>query len=212
MSVRKWIVVCGLISFVFGAAVQAASNQKANEQADQMKAFMEVMQQFGAELQYFDPKAGEVYLQLFKDIIRTRNAAEATTWKFKVEKGLSPEEVEETMKSVANELNMASVGELPLYMDIEAKTGKPYRFAKIYMFCDSLKASMMMDYSDAFSAFLPCRITLIEDKKGDYWLYAMNMDLMLYGGSPLPPELKAEVVIVKEQILEIMERGAAGDF
>ena len=145
-------------------------------------------------------------------VIDTGSGADATVWKRQVQEGLSPEEVEETMKFVANEHNIANVGELPLYKDVEAKTGVPYRFVKIYMFCNSLTAQQMLDYNDAFSAYLPCRITMVEDKEGRLWLYTLNMDLMIYGGKPLPTELKEEAIKVKEIILDIMERGAAGDF
>jgi uncharacterized protein (DUF302 family) len=71
---------------------------------------------------------------------------------------------------------------------------------------------MMLDYNDAFSAYLPCRITLVEDKTGKLWLYSLNMDLMIHGGEPLPEELKQEALRVKEIILTIMKRAAAGDF
>jgi uncharacterized protein (DUF302 family) len=116
------------------------------------------------------------------------------------------------MKFVANELNMSNVGELPLYKDVEAKTGGSYRFVKIYMFCNSLIAKEMLDYNDAFSAYLPCRITMVEDTEGKLWLYTLNMDLMIYGGEPLPPALKEQAIQVKEYILQIMHRGAEGEF
>ncbi len=160
----------------------------------------------------FDPSAGKVYMELAESIIDSGSGADATVWKRQVAEGLSPEEVEETMKFVANEHNIANVGELPLYKDVEAKTGQPYRFVKIYMFCNSLTAQQMLDYNDAFSAYLPCRITMVEDKEGRLWLYTLNMDLMIYGGEPLPEELKTEAIQVKEIILDIMERGAEGDF
>lgn len=160
----------------------------------------------------FDPGALGVYKELAEKIIKTRNAAEATIWKVPVEEGITPEDVEQSMKTIANELNISNVGELPLYKDVEAKSGEKYRFVKIYMFCNSLTAALMLDYSDAFSAYLPCRITMVEDKQGKLWLYALNMDLMIHGGEPLPPALKEEAIHVKEVILEIMQRGAEGDF
>ncbi len=160
----------------------------------------------------FDPQAAEVYSELAQRIIESRNGAEATVWKVPVAEGVTAADVEEAMKFVANELNISNVGELPLYKDVEAKSGKPYRFVKIYMFCNSLTAAMMLDYSDAFSAYLPCRVSLVEDKSGKLWLYALNMDLMIHGGEPLPQELKEEALHVKETILEIMKRGAAGEF
>lgn len=160
----------------------------------------------------FDPGAEKTYTDMVKTIIETRDAASASIWKVPVQEGLTAEEVEETMKFVANEHNIANVGELPLSKDITAKLGKPYRFVKIFLFCNSLTAAQMLDYNDAFSAYLPCRITLIEDHTGKLWLYTLNMDLMIHGGKPLPAELKAEAVKVKEIILDIMKRGAEGDF
>ena len=44
------------------------------------------------------------------------------------------------------------------------------------------------------------------------WLYSLNMDLMIFGGEPLPPELKEEAMNVKKIILDIMQKGATGDF
>ncbi len=162
----------------------------------------------------FDPEAPRMYGELVSLLLASKNSAEATVWKVPVAEGIAPEDVEEAMKMVANEQNIANVGILPLYQDITAKTGKPYRFAKIYMFCNSLTAAKMMDYSEAFSAYLPCRITLLEDAHhpGRYSLLSLNMDLMIYGGAPLPPDLKAEALKVKETILTIMRRGAKGEF
>lgn len=160
----------------------------------------------------FDPEATRTYTEMFSNLLKTKNGAEATVWKVPVEEGLSAEDVEEAMKFTANEHNIANVGELPIYLDIKAKTGVDYRFAKIYMFCNSLTAAKMMDYSDAFSAYLPCRITMIKDKQDKLWLISLNMDLMIYGGAPLPPALKEEAMKVKEIILDIMNRGATGEF
>jgi len=160
----------------------------------------------------FDEKAFDTYKTLFENIIETGNAAEATVWKMQVDEGLKAAEVEEVMKFVANEHNIKNVGELPLYKQVEASTGKAFRFMKIYMFCNALTAAKMVRYSDAYSAYLPCRVTLLEDKTGKLWLYSLNMDLMIHGGTPLPAELKKEALNVKKIILDIMKRGASGEF
>ena len=165
-----------------------------------------------ANLKHFDPKAGEVYVDMTKSLIATGNGAEATVWKIPVEEGVSAEDVEDAMRSVANEHNFKNVGELPLTEQVALMTGKDQRFWKIYMFCDPLTAAKMVDYSDAFSAYLPCRIALVEDKTGQLWLYTLNMDMMIHGGKELPAELYEEATKVKEIILAIMNRGAAGDF
>jgi hypothetical protein len=163
-------------------------------------------------LKNFDPKAAEVYAEMAKTLIETGNAAEATVWKVPVADGLEWKDVEDTMRFVANEHNIKNVGELPLSEQVQLMTGEEQRFLKIYMFCNPLTAANMFDYSVAFSAYLPCRISLIEDPDGKLWIYTLNMDMMIHGGTPLPDELKAEAIQVKEIMLDIMKRGAAGEF
>ncbi len=160
----------------------------------------------------FDDKAMDVYGDMMTTLMETGNAAEATVWKVPVEDGLTVDDVEVALRAVANELNIKNVGELPLSAQVEAMSGKKSRFFKIYMFCNALTAAQMLEYSDAYSAYLPCRVSLVEDKQGKLWLYSLNMDAMIYGGKPLPPALKEEAMGVKKIILEIMNRGAEGDF
>ena len=163
-------------------------------------------------LKTFDSKAGQVYMEMTKTLLATGNSADATVWKVQVADGLSPEDVEQTMKFVANEHNFKNVGELPLSEQVAAMTGEAQRTWKIYMFCNPLTAAKMIDYADSFSAYLPCRISMVEDASGKLWLYTLNMDMMIHGGKKLPPELLDEALGVKEIILDIMNRGAQGDF
>ena len=160
----------------------------------------------------FEDQSLTVYTEMAKTLLETGSAAQATVWKRKVDEGLSPEDVETSMKSIASSHNIKKVGELPLYKEVAAMSGKPYRFAKIYMFCNALTAAKMMDFDNAFSAYLPCRIALVQHPDGELWLYTLNMDMMIYGGKPLPAELKQTALEVKETILAIMEGGATGDF
>jgi uncharacterized protein (DUF302 family) len=163
-------------------------------------------------LRSFDEKAPAIYLDMAKKLIETANAAEATVWKVPVKEGLGWEDVEETMHFVANEHNLKNVGELPLSEQVAAMTGQPQRFLKIYMFCNPLTAAHMFDYSIAFSAYLPCRIALIEDTQGKLWLYTLNMDMMIHGGKVMPEGLQKEAIAIKDSILDIMNRGARGEF
>jgi hypothetical protein len=160
----------------------------------------------------FDENAINVYTEMANNLIESGNMADATVWKIPVKEGLTPGDVEDTMRFVANEHNIKNVGELPLSGQVEAMTGEKTRYFKIFMFCNALTAANMLDYSDAFSAYLPCRVSMVEDKEGKLWLYSLNMDAMIYGGKPLPPALKEEAEGVKEIIQDIMNRGAAGDF
>ena len=193
-ALRNLFALVGFIAVV--VAIYAAVKM-----APTMQAFEE-----------FDEKAIDVYSEMVTTLLETGNAAEATVWKVQVEEGLSIEDVDETVKAVANELNIKNVGELPLSDQVEAMNGEKSRFFKIYMFCNALTAAQMLEYSDAYSAYLPCRVSLVEDKQGKLWLYSLNMDAMIYGGKPLPAALKEEAMGVKKIILEIMNRGAEGDF
>jgi hypothetical protein len=53
---------------------------------------------------------------------------------------------------------------------------------------------------------------VVEDETGKLWIYTLNMDLMIHGGKKLPAELYDEANAVKDVILDIMNRGAEGDF
>lgn len=160
----------------------------------------------------FDPKAPEVYSKLVARLLETKSGVEAMVVKVPISEGLTTDDVDQSVRTIANELNIKNVGELPMYKEVEAMSGAPFRFIKIYLLCNALTAANMLNYSDAFSSYLPCRITLLEDKSGQLWLYTLDMDIMIYGGKPLPPALKAEAMKVRDTIMEIMRRSAEGDF
>ncbi len=84
--------------------------------AERMLATMEnrdipALIRFGDEL---NPKASQVYKAMPDRLIETKNSAAVTVWKIPVETGLTVEDVEISMKNVANEHNIKNVGELPL--------------------------------------------------------------------------------------------------
>lgn len=170
---------------------------------------------FSGEMDAFnqlDPKAKDTYMGMWEKLKETGNSADATVWKRQIDEGVSPEDAAEAMSSVATEVNIRAVGILPLSKEVEAKTGEKQRLLTIYQYCNPLTAMKMVDYSDAFAAYLPCRIALVEDKEGKHWLYALDMDLMIHGGKTLPDELLKEANSVKDVMLKLMEAGATGEF
>ena len=174
-----------------------------------------VYSKFKGEISAFnelDPGARKVYGDMWTKLKETGNSADATVWKRPLEDGVSKEDAEEAMDSAAVELGILAVGKLPLSTQVEKMTDKPQRFLKIFQYCNPITAMTMVDYSDAFSAYLPCRISMIEDKKGKLWLYALDMDMMISGGKTLPPKLLKAAKDVKKVMLEIMARGASGEF
>jgi uncharacterized protein (DUF302 family) len=111
-----------------------------------------------------------------------------TVVKLPLAKGVSLEDAAQSMKLRANYLNMQLVAELPLSKQVAAITGKAERHATIFQFCDAMTARKMLDYSLDFAAYLPCRIALVEDEKGQGWLVMMDLNLLIIV-SNLQPEL-----------------------
>lgn len=204
--IRNLLAIIGLVAIIGGGyAYSKFGAQMAGFKDMDMKAEVTALNEL-------DPKAKDVYKEMWEGLKKYGNSADATVWKVPLAEGVSWQDAEEAMKSVANELNMKGVGDLPLSDQVKAMTDQETRFFKIYQYCDPLIAAQMIEFSDAYSAYLPCRISMVEDKDGKFNLYALNMDMMIYGGKTLPPELLKSAMGVKDKIQEIMKRGAEGDF
>lgn len=202
-TLRNLLALIGLLALI-AVGVGYAKYGKLLSQFGAMSSDLAVLDQF-------DPKARQVYTDMWQTLKQTGISADATVWKVPLADGITPEDAEASMKLAANEHNIKAVGELPLSEQVALEKDKPQRLLKIFQYCNPQTAMLMVDYSDAFSAYLPCRVALVQDKAGKYNLYSLNMDMMIYGGKPLPPELHAEAVKVKTIIQDIMKRGAAGD-
>ena len=136
--------------------------------------------------------------------------AVATTWEHKVQKGVTPNDIEQILKQVASERNMKDVGTLPLSKELEARTGQKQKLLTVYSFCTPTTARKMVDFSPHMAAYLPCRITVVEKEDG-LWLYTLNMDMMVKMGRKLPSPLKEEARAVRDTIWEMMERASKGE-
>ncbi|MEJ6002218.1 DUF302 domain-containing protein [Paucibacter soli] len=137
--------------------------------------------------------------------------AVATTWERKVKPGVTLEQIEQALASVSTESNIRPVGELPLSKELEARSGKPQKLLKVYNYCNPQTARKMVDFSPHMAAYLPCRISVVEQADG-LWMYTLNMDMMIRMGRKLPPDLKADALKVREAIWQMMEKGSRGEF
>ena len=133
-----------------------------------------------------------------------------TVVKMPLEKGVSMDAAVEAMKIRANKLNFKLVAEMPLSKQIEAM-GEKSRRMEIYQFCDALTAKKMVEYDINFSAYLPCRIAMVEDSNVQAWLVMMNLDMFIQGAKLSAP-LQAEAIKVRNTLTEIMQAGAKGDW
>ncbi|NCA89526.1 MAG: DUF302 domain-containing protein [Gammaproteobacteria bacterium] len=160
----------------------------------------------------FDSEFPRVYGELAQRLLETGDPGVAMMWAVEVDEGLTPEEVIESLKSLATTRNFLFVGESPFYKQIKAITGEDYRYVNFLSFCDAKVGKIMLEYRDQYSGFMPCRIALVEDKTGRLWLYSLNLELMIHGGKALPAEMKESAQRVSQTIQEIMRGAAKGEF
>lgn len=161
-------------------------------------------------IRQYDAEAPKVLGDFVQRAVTT-DIATATVITMPLDQGVSMQDAIDSMKLRANALNIKMVGDKPLYKEIEAITGKPYRHVEILEFCDALTAGTMLDYNPVFVAYMPCRIALYEDGQGKKWLATTNMDLLIHGGKELPRQLKDQALRIRDGLMEIMRAGAKGE-
>ena len=151
----------------------------------------------------------------FACLIGSALAAEAqmkvadTVLKMPLAEGVSMDDAVESMKLRANSLNFKLVAYMPLYKELQSM-GIDSKRVEIFQFCDGRIAHEMLVHDIDFSAYLPCRITLVEDQQGKPWLVTLDLDKVTQGAD-LPPELARLAGQVRDSIRSIMEAGAQGE-
>jgi len=161
----------------------------------------------------FDPKAKDVYLHMVSTLVETGDIAKATIHKVEVAENVSADDVVESLNSIANEMGIKPVGDLPLSKEVEARTGKKQPYVRVLSYCHPNIAVDMVKFSMAYGAYLPCRIVVMEDSRTHrLWLYALDMDMMIHGGHTLPPYMLEEGNKVKHILYTMMDKAASGEF
>lgn len=136
----------------------------------------------------------------------------AGVYKVAIDRNVSLADAAESMRLRANVLNLKLVAELPLSKQVEAITNQPQRTVTIFQFCDALLAKDLVDMNLDFAVYMPCRIALIEDAKGQGWLVMMDVNVDAVAQEKrLPQALKDRVNAVRNSLIEIMQAGAKGE-
>jgi hypothetical protein len=159
-----------------------------------------------------DPEVVRVYREAGEKFMKNLDPGDAFVRVERVKDGLSPQDVADSLKSLATQQNLLFVGEAPFYKQVEAVTGKPYRFIAFYSFCDARVGAQMADYNNTYAAFMPCRIALVQNADGSLWLQMMDLDMLIHGGKPLPPDLKANAIKVRQALDNVITGAARGEF
>ena len=171
---------------------------------------------YGSSMAKMDPESLGLYMKMADDVLTTGDPAKGMIIKRKlvIEEGTTKEEAIENAIEVMDE-----VAESYGLMKVDEKTmprgGKFMKDGGLYThirsYCSPSIADIFLSFSGEFVGFMPCRVGIVEDKNGDIWLYTMALDMMIHGGHVLPKELLGHANNVKDAMVGMIEKGAAGE-
>ena len=168
-----------------------------------------------------EPLTAEAKMRMMQTVMQTnpfslRDMMNMMVAKKKALPGLSFDEVIESMQSKALNLNMRPTGHNTPYKILRETFDPESPRLEFLSFCDLITMRKILDYSLEFSAFLPCRIAVMEDSEGQIWLTTLDWDVRWLDTSPnpnrMPDELRERAIKVRENIEAMMEAAATGDF
>ncbi len=133
-----------------------------------------------------------------------------TVLKMAIKDDIKPDDAIEAMKSKALELNMKAVAHQPVSKELEARGIDSPRL-EIFQYCNPEDAMKLVKFNTIFAAYMPCRIALVEDNKGKFWLEMLNLDMVI-NSVALPPGLNKIAIETNGKMLDILTAGATGEF
>ena len=163
------------------------------------------------EYNQLDDKAMPAYMNMFDKVLEYGDPARAMMLEWKVNPDITNDDVAESIKALAEEYNMRVTGDIKMYTKDDAAP-EEVKHARIFSMCSLPIAKVFLNHSRWYGGFMPCRIMLVEYGNGDRYLVSMNMELAIYGGRPLPPEMLKMAQHVKKAMEEVPARAAKGDF
>ncbi|CAA6820796.1 MAG: Unknown protein [uncultured Sulfurovum sp.] len=159
------------------------------------------------------PDAMGHYMNMFEKVLDTGSSGEAMVRKVKINDDVSTEDAIDNMIGIAGDNNFLMVGDAKMSIKSSIKDPGGKRYIRILSFCAPSVAEQFIAYNNSFGSFMPCRILIVEDDEGNRWLYTMAMELMIYGGQPLPPEMLEMAKNVRSLMYGMMDAGATdGDY
>lgn len=168
-----------------------------------------------------EPISAEAKMRFMQSMMATNPFSLRDMMNFMVAKkkalpGLTFDEVIESLKSKALDLNMREVGHNTPYIVLRESFDPESPRLEIISFCDLQTMRQILDYSLEFSAFVPCKVTVLEDANKDIWLTTLDWDVRWLDTGPnpnrIPDELRDRAIKVRQNIETIMEAAATGDF
>jgi uncharacterized protein (DUF302 family) len=136
--------------------------------------------------------------------------------KYKAKKGLSFDDVKQSMELRANQLNFKKVGESPMWKDIQAVLGdKDAPRMEVYHYCDIAAGREVLKYAPESIVFLPCRIAIMEDADKAIWVLTLDWNTSwldsISGKMGAPDQLMKYAADIRDKMDVIMRAAAEGD-
>jgi uncharacterized protein (DUF302 family) len=69
----------------------------------------------------------------------------------------------------------------------------------------------MVEFNVIYAAYMPCRISMVEDGAGQVWLVTLNLDMFIENVI-LPNNIQRLAIETNNSMLTIMTAGATGEF
>jgi len=140
------------------------------------------------------------------------------TVKYKANKGLSFDEVVESMKLRANQVNFKLVGHSPMWKDVQVVLGDMEApRMEVFHYCDIAAGRAVLRYAPEALVFLPCRIAVMEDADKNIWVMTLDWDVAWLDsisgkmGMGQTTELIDFARDIRDKMDNIMRAAAAGD-
>lgn len=136
--------------------------------------------------------------------------------KYQAKKDLSFDDVVESMKLRANQLNFKLVGHSPMWKDIQAVLGDTTSpRMEVFHFCDIAAGREIMKLAPESIVYLPCRIAVMQDGEGNIWVLTLDWDLAwlesVNNSLGISPELAKMAQDIRDKMDNIMQAAANGD-
>jgi uncharacterized protein (DUF302 family) len=136
--------------------------------------------------------------------------------KYPVKKGLTFDDVKQSMELSANKLNFKKVGESPMWKDIQAVLGDmDAPRMEVYHYCDIAAGREILKYAPESIVYLPCRIAIMEDADKNLWVLTLDWNTSwldsLSGKMGAPDKLMTYAKDIRDKMDIIMKAAADGD-
>ena len=148
--------------------------------------------------------------------LNIRDIMNYMTTKYQAKPGLSFDDVVESMKLRANQLNLKLVGHSPMIKDIQAVLGDTDSpRMEVFHFCDIAAGREIMKLVPESIVYLPCRIAVMEDDQKNIWVLTLDWDMAwldtINGSMGVTPELAKMAMDIRDKMDNVMRAGANGD-